>query len=96
MRRILFKLYHIQKALDSHAQEIRSKNRALAGLREEQRRHDRALEDARADQAKARTAVMQKEKKIKKAEKALELRVCIILDTVSIKIPHTFYNRDQS
>ena len=37
--------------------------------------HDKALEDARAEQAKARTAVLQMEKKIKKAEKALENKV---------------------
>ena len=76
MQRVLFKLYHIQKALDHHAQDIKTKNKALAGLREEQRRHDKALDDARAEQARARTAVMQKEKKIKKAEKALENKVC--------------------
>lgn len=80
MRRIIFKLFHIQKALDSHAREIKNKNKALAGLRQEQRKHDKALEDARAEQAKARGAVMQKEKKIKKAEKALELRVRISSD----------------
>lgn len=89
-------MYHIQKALDSHAQEIKSKNRALAGLREEQRRHDKALEDARGDQAKARTAVMQKEKKIKKAEKALELRVCITFGSLYQKDLHTFRNRGQT
>lgn len=35
----------------------------------------RALEDARAEQARARSNVMQKEKRIKKAEKALETKV---------------------
>ena len=47
----------------------------MAGLREEQSVHDKALEEARTEQAKARTVVMQKEKKIKKADKALEGKV---------------------
>ena len=75
LQRILCKLYHIQQSLDEHAQAIREQNRALVGLRQEQRRHEKALEDARAEQAKARGVVMQKEKRIKKAEKALELKV---------------------
>lgn len=75
LHRILLKLYHIQTALSTHANDIKTQNEALAGLRQEQRVHDRALEDARADQARARTDVMQKEKRIKKAEKALEAKV---------------------
>ena len=75
LHRILLKLYHIQTALATHANDIKTQNEALAGLREEQRVHDRALEDARADQARARTDVMQKEKRVKRAEKALEGKV---------------------
>jgi structural maintenance of chromosome 1 len=37
--------------------------------------HDQALEEARTEQAKARTAVMQKEKRFKKVEKQLEAKV---------------------
>ncbi|KAH9930814.1 cohesin complex subunit psm1 [Amylocystis lapponica] len=74
LQRILFKLYHIQESLGEHAREITTQNRALAGLREEKRVHDQALEDARAEQARARTGVLQKEKRIKKAEKALEAK----------------------
>jgi len=59
--------------------EIKSQNKALAGLREEQRVHDKALEGARAEQAKVRTTVMQLEKKIKKAEKALDGKVSLVL-----------------
>ncbi|TBU39664.1 condensin complex subunit SMC1 [Dichomitus squalens] len=72
LRRILYKLYHIQQSLDEHAQAIRDQNKALVGLRKEQQKHEKALEEARSEQAKSRGAVMQKEKKIKKAEKALE------------------------
>ncbi|KAL0571911.1 Structural maintenance of chromosomes protein 1 [Marasmius crinis-equi] len=74
LHRILFKLYHIEDSIEVNAHEIRKQNKALAGLREEQRVHDKALEDARADQAKARSSVMQAEKKIKKAEKALDAK----------------------
>jgi structural maintenance of chromosome 1 len=44
-------------------------------LREERKVHDEELEASRAQQAKARAAVMQKEKNIKKDEKALEGKV---------------------
>ena len=37
--------------------------------------HDKALEDARKEQAQARSNVLQKEKKVKKAEKALDAKV---------------------
>ncbi|KAG7448818.1 condensin complex subunit SMC1 [Guyanagaster necrorhizus] len=74
LQRILFKLFHIEENIDSNAREITTQNRALAGLRDEQRTHDQALETARADQAKSRTSVMQMEKKIKKADKTLEAK----------------------
>ncbi|KAI0757514.1 condensin complex subunit SMC1 [Daedaleopsis nitida] len=74
LRRILFRLYHIQQSLEEHARAIREQNKALAGLRQEQRKHEKALDEARTLQAQARGNVMQKEKKIKKAEKALETK----------------------
>nr|VWO96457.1 Structural maintenance of chromosomes protein [Ganoderma boninense] len=72
LRRILYRLFHIQQSLDEHAQAIRDQNKALVGLRKEQQRHEKALEEARSEQAKTRGSVMKKEKKIKTAEKALE------------------------
>lgn len=75
MRRILYKLFHIEEALEANARDIQKKSRALAGLRAEQQKHDKALEDARADQARARTAVVREEKKVKKAEKIVESKV---------------------
>ena len=79
LRRILYKLYHIQQSLDEHAQAIRDQNKALVGLRKEQQKHEKALEEARSEQAKSRGAVMQKEKRIKKAEKALETQVRVAM-----------------
>jgi structural maintenance of chromosome 1 len=76
LHRILFKLYHIQQALSSHAEDIRRQNGTLTTLREEQHANDTELEKVRADQAKSRSAVMQKEKRVKRAEKALEGKVC--------------------
>ncbi|KAF8214101.1 condensin complex subunit SMC1 [Mycena galopus ATCC 62051] len=70
--RILFRLFHIEEAIEANAREIRTQNKALKSLRAEQRAHDQALEAARAEQAKARSSVMQMEKKIKKAEKVLD------------------------
>ncbi|KAJ7638242.1 condensin complex subunit SMC1 [Roridomyces roridus] len=72
LHRVLFKLYHLEEAIENAAREIKDQNKALKGLREEQRVHDQALETARAAQAGARTGVMQMEKKIKKAEKGLD------------------------
>nr|AYN55353.1 cohesin complex subunit I [Sparassis latifolia] len=95
LHRILFKLYHIQEELEEHAQEIRTKNEELVGLREEQRVHDKALQDARADQAKARTAVMQKEKRIKKAEKTLDAKRPDLVQ-VDTQIKHSERKRDNA
>ncbi|TFK73385.1 condensin complex subunit SMC1 [Pluteus cervinus] len=72
LRRTLFKLYHIERAIEENVEKIQNQNKALVGLREEQRKRDKALENARTEQAKARTTVLQKEKNIKKAEKVLE------------------------
>ncbi|EMD32195.1 hypothetical protein CERSUDRAFT_118824 [Gelatoporia subvermispora B] len=95
LHRILFKLFHIQKELEEHAEEIRNQNRALAGLREEQQEHEQELEEARADQAKARGLVMQKEKRIKKAEKALEAKRPELV-RVEAQIKHSERKRDKA
>ncbi len=70
--RAMTKLYHIDMGIEDNTRAIVTKNKELAGLRQEQKAQDKAVEEARAEQAKARTAVMQKEKNIKKAEKTLE------------------------
>ena len=75
MHRILLKLYHIQSALTAHAEDIQEQNRQLVGLRQVQQKHNTELEGARAEQARARNTVVQKEKQIKKAEKALDNKV---------------------
>ncbi|KAF7332519.1 Structural maintenance of chromosomes protein [Mycena kentingensis (nom. inval.)] len=72
LHRILFKLWHIEEAIEANTREIRSKNKELRVLREAQREHDEALEAVRAEQAQARSKVMQTEKKIKKEEKKLD------------------------
>jgi len=59
----------------SNSDTIVKKNKELKGYRDERRQHEKALEAARTDQAKARGAVMQKEKAIKKTEKTLDARV---------------------
>ena len=68
-------MFHIEEALEADARDIQTKSRALAGLHAEQEQHDKVLEDARADQARARTPVAREEKKVKKAEKAVESKV---------------------
>ena len=65
----MFKLYNIQESLSVHAEEIKNANEQLVGLREEQRACEEALEETRTEQARQRTDAMQKEKRLKKAEK---------------------------
>ena len=72
LKRFLWKLFHIEKQIGENTEEIRIKNKSLAGLRKEQATYDKALEDARAQQAKARSEVLSCEKKIKKEENSLE------------------------
>ncbi|KAG2353280.1 SMCs flexible hinge [Suillus spraguei] len=74
LKRILYKLFHVEEALEANARDIQTKSKALAGLRAEHGEHEKALEDVRAEQARARTAVVREEKKVKKAEKALEAK----------------------
>ena len=64
-----------KKSIERNVHEIKAQNKTLAGLRENQRVHDKAFEEARKAQAQARSTVMQKEKKIKKAEKSLDAKV---------------------
>ena len=75
LRRVLYKLYHIEESLKANASEIRKQSRALDGLREDQHRRQQALDDTRAEQAKSKTEVSREEKKLKRAEKALEAKV---------------------
>ena len=72
---MLYKLWHIEEALERNATEIKEQSRALAGLREEKGNADDVLESARREQATARSAVTAKEKKLRKAERALEAKV---------------------
>ena len=75
MRRYVWKLFHIENQIGENSSEIKEKNKALGGLRKEQSVHDKALEEARAKQAKARSELSAAEKKVKKAEKTLDSRV---------------------
>lgn len=76
LRRALFKLYHIEESLKLNASEIQKQSRALNGLREDQHKQQQALDRTRAEQAKAKTEVSREERKLKRAEKALEAKVC--------------------
>lgn len=81
LKRFLWKLFHIEEQIAENVEEITQKNKTLAGLRKEQTVHDKALDEARAKQAKTRSEVSAIEKKLKKAEKALEGRVSAVLYT---------------
>lgn len=88
LKRILYKLFHVEEALEANARDIQTKSKALAGLRAEHGEHEKALEDVRAEQARARTAVVREEKKVKKAEKALEAKEPELVE-VDAQIKHS-------
>lgn len=75
LRRALYKLYHIEESLKENASAIRKTSRDLDGFREDQHRQQQVLDRARADQAKSKTEVSREERKLKRAEKALETKV---------------------
>ena len=75
LHRIFYKLFHIEESIECNGREIETQNKALAALREDQHMHNKALEDARREQAQSRSIVMQKEKKTKRVEKALDAKV---------------------
>ena len=77
LRRTLYKLYHIEESLKVNSSEIRQQSRALNGLREDQHRQQQALDSTRAEQAKSKTEVSREERKLKRAEKALETKVYV-------------------
>jgi structural maintenance of chromosome 1 len=72
----LWKLFHIEQGLERNAEQIQEHSETLDDLRAERDTRDRELTSVRADQAKSRSAMLQKEKKIKKAEQSLEAKVC--------------------
>lgn len=82
LERALTKLYSIEQGITDNTDTIVAKNEELVGLRKEQKAHDKLVDAARAEQAKARTSVMQKEKSIKKAEKALENKVWLLTQSL--------------
>ncbi|KAG1770008.1 RecF/RecN/SMC [Suillus occidentalis] len=88
LKRILYKLFHIEEALEANTREIQTKSKALAGLRAEHGEYEKALDDVRAEQARARTAVVREEKKVKKAEKALEAKEPELVE-VDAQIKHS-------
>ncbi|KAF9652765.1 P-loop containing nucleoside triphosphate hydrolase protein [Thelephora ganbajun] len=74
LRRVLYKLYHIEESLKANASEIQKQSRALNGLREDQHRQQQALDRTRTEQAKSKTEVSREERKLKRAEKTLEAK----------------------
>ena len=93
MERILTKLYHIDLGIEDNSRNIVKKNKELGALRKEQKVHDEEVEVSRAQQAKARATVMQKEKNIKRAEKALEGKVFRLITPESSSL-HEFLVRN--
>lgn len=84
LKRFLWRLFHIEEQINVNAHDITQKNKTLAGLRKDQAVHDKALDLARTKQAKARSDVLAAEKKVKKVEKSLEIRVRYKLTRLSI------------
>jgi len=75
LRRALYKLYHIEESLKANTSEIQKQSHALSGFREDQHRRQQNLDATRAEQARSKTEVSREERKLKRAEKALETKV---------------------
>jgi len=75
LRRALYKLYHIEESLKANASEIQKQNHALTGLREDQHQRQQNLDGTRAEQARSKTEVSREERRLKRAEKALDTKV---------------------
>ena len=69
---ILWKLYHFQKTINQSGAEIQKHQEELKEQRRGTEKYDRALEDAKKDQAKVGRDVSKVEKDIKQKEKDLE------------------------
>ncbi|EIW78182.1 cohesin complex subunit psm1 [Coniophora puteana RWD-64-598 SS2] len=72
LRRLLYKLFHIEAALSTNASDVRSQARALTALRADASSAEDVLSSARQGQAKVRAGVAKQEKAIKRAEKEVE------------------------
>jgi hypothetical protein len=75
LRRVLWRLWHIEEGLERSAEQIKVHSQTLDDLRAEKVAKDDELAAVRAEQAKSRSTVTQKEKRIKKAEQTLEIKV---------------------
>ena len=75
----LWKLYHIEQSIEEHSRSIKAEAKNLSGLKKAFKTESDVLTKSRSAQAAARADVMSKEKKIKKAEKALENKVTSIV-----------------
>jgi structural maintenance of chromosome 1 len=74
---VLWRLWHIEEGLERNAEQIKVHSQTLDDLRAEKAAKDDELAASRAEQAKSRSTVVQKEKKIKKAEQTLEAKVSV-------------------
>jgi chromosome segregation ATPase len=64
--------------LERNTRDINSKSKELEGLRAERDDCNQQLADARAEQARSRSTLIQKEKRIKKADQNLEAKVHLV------------------
>ncbi|VDB88229.1 unnamed protein product [Peniophora sp. CBMAI 1063] len=95
LRLFLYKLYHIGQKLDTSRETIEARAPKLKDLREAKEEADDKLADARKDQATARAQVTAKEKRVKKAEKALDNKKPDVA-ALEAQIAHSKRKRDNA
>lgn len=88
LSRTLYKLFHIEEAIERNTREIKEQSRTLASLRLEASKSSDALTASISSQAQSRILVSKQEKKIRKAEKALEDKKPDMTD-IEAKIKHS-------
>ena len=69
---VLWKLYHLQRVIESNKEEIEREQAELKELSRTNSEHEQRLEKARREQAKVSKSVSQTERVVKSKEKALE------------------------
>ena len=95
LTRILHKLYNIQTALSEHASAIRDSSRQLVDLNREREQCEEEHNTTRAAHARAKTVLSREEKRVKRAEKALEGKRPELVE-VEAQIAHATRKRDNA
>lgn len=87
LRHLLWRLYHIEQGIDTHSAYIGEQNAKLPDLRKTLSEKEKAVEDARREQAKTAKELIKEQRLLSRREKELESQLPGI-DALDEKIAH--------